>query len=253
MQQGVGTTRRGAPVQGVAIGLLMLESRFPRIPGDLGNAGTFPFPVLYKVVAGATPDAVVRRGAAGLREALVAGARELVATGARGIVCNCGFLAGFQQVLAQAAGVPVLASSLVQVPWVERLLPPGRRAGILTISAATLTPELLAAAGVDPGVAVVGTEGGREFSRAILDDRAEMDVAAARADLVDAARELARREPQLGAIVLECTNMSPFAGDLQRATGVPVATPYGLVCWFRSMLQPRDFLAPATGGIAGDG
>ena len=235
------TVRGGAPVQGAAIGFLMLETRFPRIPGDLGNAATFPFPVLYKVVEGASPDAVVRRGAKGLEDAFVAAARELVATGARGIVGNCGFLAHMQRALSDAAGVPVLSSPLMQLPWVEQLLVPGRHAGILTISASTLTPSLLRAAGVDPATPVAGTDGGAEFSRVILDDLETMDVAAARMDLLDAARRLVDRNPDIGAIVLECTNMSPFARDIQGAAGVPVATPYGFVCWFQSLIEPQRF------------
>ena len=55
----------GKAVYGASVGMLMLETRFPRIPGDIGNAGTWPFPVLYKVVRGASPDHVVRRGAEG--------------------------------------------------------------------------------------------------------------------------------------------------------------------------------------------
>ena len=235
------TVRGGGPVQGAAIGILMLETRFPRIPGDLGNAATFPFPVLYKVVEGASPDAVVRRGAAGLECSFVSAARELVAMGARGIVGNCGFLAHLQGALSGAAGVPVLSSPLMQLPWVERLLPPGRRAGILTISASSMTPSLLRAADVDPTTPVAGTDGGKEFSRVILDDLETMNVAAARIDLVETARHLVDQNPQIGAIVLECTNMSPFARDIRRATGVPVATPYGFVCWFHSLIEPQRF------------
>ena len=164
-----------------------------------------------------------------------------MATGARGIVGNCGFLAQFQTALSEAAGVPVLSSPLMQLPWVEQLLPPGRKAGILTISAGTLTPSLLQAAGVDPATPVAGTDSGQEFSRAILDDLETMDIEAARTDLIEAAGKLAEDHPEIGAIVLECTNMSPFARDIQRAAGVPVATPYGFVCWFQSMLEPRRF------------
>ena len=235
------TVRGGSPVQGAAVGILMLETQFPRIPGDLGNATTFPFPVMYKVVPGASPDAVVLRGAEGLEDSFILAARELVAAGARGIVGNCGFLAQFQESLAEAAGVPVLASPLMQVPWVAQLLPRGRSVGILTISARTLSPSVLRAAGVDPATPLEGTDAGTEFSRVILGNLDSMDVGAARRDLLAAADRLMERHPELGAIVMECTNMSPFAGDIQRATGIPVATPYGFVCWFQSLLEPRRF------------
>ena len=149
-----------------------------------------------------------------------------------------------QDALADAAGVPVLSSPLMQLPWVEQLLPPGRRAGILTISRRTLTPSLLAAAGVDADTPVAGTDVGREFSRVILGDLASMDLDAAREDVVLAAESLVSQHPELGAIVLECTNMSPYAADIRRRTRLPVATPYGFVCWFQAMLSPRRFPDP---------
>ena len=129
----------------------------------------------------------------------------------------------------------------MQVPWVERLLPRGRTVGILTVSARTLSPSMLRAAGVDPATPLEGTDAGAEFSRVILGDLDIMDVDAARRDLLAAADRLVEHHSDLGAIVMECTNMSPFAGDIQRATGIPVATPYGFVCWFQSMLEPRCF------------
>ena len=117
----------GKSLYGAAVGILMLDARFPRIPGDMGNALTWPFPVHYRVVRAASPDRVVRRGAEGLRDAFVDAARALVADGVDGITTNCGFLSLFQADLAAAVGVPVAASSLMQVDMVNRVLPPGRR------------------------------------------------------------------------------------------------------------------------------
>ncbi len=231
----------GKTVYGASVGILMLESRFPRIPGDTGNAGTWPFPVLYKVVRGATPDLVVRRGAAGLAEHFVDAARELVADGADGITTTCGFLTLFQDQLAAATGVPVATSSLMQVPLVQGLLPPGRRVGILTISKASLTPEHLKASGVPVDTPIAGTDEGREFSRAILDDEPTLDIDLARSDLIDAGKQLIGDFPDTGAIVLECTNMVPFAADLRQTLGLPIFSIYSFVTWFQAGLTPRIF------------
>ena len=92
----------GKSVYGAAVGILMLETRFPRIPGDMGNAATWDFPVLYRVVDGASPDRVVRRKAEGLLDAFVAAGREMVEDGADGITTNCGFLSLVQPELANA-------------------------------------------------------------------------------------------------------------------------------------------------------
>ena len=233
--------RGGKSVYGAAIGILMLEARFPRIPGDMGNARSWPFPVLYKVVRGASPDRVVRRSADGLRDRFVAAARELAADGADGITTNCGFLSLFQRELADAAGIPVAASSLMQVEMVNRLLPAGRKAGILTISASTLSERHLREANVPAATPVGTTEGGREFTRVILENEMEMDVEIARRDNVEAARELVSGHPAIGALVLECTNMTPFAPDIGQAVGLPVFSMVSFVNWFQSSLQPRVY------------
>lgn len=231
----------GKSVYGAAVGILMLDARFPRIPGDMGNAGTWPFPVLYKIIQGASPNRVVRERAKGLLDDFIDGARELVRIGADGITTNCGFLSLFQAELQEAVGVPVAASALMQVPLAQATLPQGRRVGILTISADTLTHDHLAAAGAPTDTPIQGTDGGREFSRVILNNESELDVELARLDLLDAGDALIRNHPDVGAIVLECTNMVPYAADLQRRLGVPVYSIFNLICWFQQGLTPRTF------------
>jgi Asp/Glu/hydantoin racemase len=237
----------GKALYGARVGILMLETRFPRIPGDMGNGLTWPFPVLYKVVPGATPDRVVRHKSQGLANAFLDAAAELVQLGADGITTTCGFLSLYQRDLAAHVGVPVAASSLMQVPLVERLLPPGKRVGVLTVSAASLTREHLIAAGVDPEIPVVGTDNGREFSRVMLDEKHTLDAAAAEADILDAGDALVAQHPDIGAIVLECTNMTPFARALSDHLLLPVYSIYSFVTWFQAGLAPRDFGPPGSG------
>lgn len=232
--------RGGKAVYGANVGMLLLETRFPRIPGDGGHAGTWPFPMLYRVVGGATPDRVVRdRG--GIVDAFAAAARELAAAGADGITTNCGFLVLYQDRLARECGIPVAASSLLQVPWVQRLLPPERRVGVLTVEASSLTPRHLECAGARPDTPVEGTEGGAEFTRVLLGDETELDVERAREDVVAAGLRLVERHRDVGAIVLECTNMPPYASEVSRATGLPVYDFFSFVCWFQAGLRPCAF------------
>jgi Asp/Glu/hydantoin racemase len=237
----------GKAVYGAPLGILMLEARFPRIPGDMGNALTWPFPVLYRVVKGASPDRVVLQGAAGLLPALLDAAAELVAIGAEAITTNCGFLSLFQQEIAAHVGVPVATSSLMQVPWVQAMLPPGKRVGVLTVSARSLTPRHLAAAGVPLDTPCVGTEDGVEFFRVlILGEKQDMDVGLAERDILDAGRRLMAAHPDVGAVVLECTNMPPYAAALRDALGVPVYDVYSLVTWLQAGVRPRDFRGVGT-------
>ena len=237
-----GIAKGGKALYGAPLGVLMLEARFPRIFGDMGNAGTWPFPVLYRVVSGASPEKVVLKGAAGMLPDFVAAAQELVRLGAEAITTNCGFLSLFQQELAAAVGVPVATSSLMQVPWVQATLPPGKRVGLVTVSAATLTPQHLQAVGVPADTPVTGTENGREFFRVLIKaEREEMDVDLAEQDVVEAAQRLVAEHPEVGAIVLECTNMPPYAAAVQAATGLPVYDIYSMITWFHAGLRPRDF------------
>ncbi|PYO02466.1 MAG: hypothetical protein DMD91_04070 [Candidatus Rokuibacteriota bacterium] len=216
---------------GFTVGILMLDTRFPRIPGDMGNAATFDFPVRYHRVSGADPDLVVRRGASGLLPEFIAGARALEREGVGAVTTNCGFLVKFQRELAGAVNVPVFTSSLLLVPLVHRMLPPRRRVGILTVNAGTLTPEHLEGAAISPDIpiAVAGLETEKEFTRVLLGDELELDVEAARAEHVKVARRLVGEHPDIGALVLECTNMPPYTADIQRATGRPVFDVVSLV------------------------
>ncbi len=229
----------GKAIYGARVGILMLDARFPRIPGDMGNAATWPFSVHYRIVRGASPDLVVRQGASGLLPHFIAAARELVEDGVDGITTNCGFLSLMQAELQEAVPVPVATSSLMQVGMVNALLPPGKRAGILTISGSTLTEAHLAAAQVPEGTPVGTTEGGQEFTRAILGNELTLDVDLARADNVAAAKALVAAHADIGAIVLECTNMVPYAADIRAATGLPVFSIESFVTWFQSGLAPR--------------
>jgi hypothetical protein len=239
----------GKAIYGAPLGILMLDARFPRIPGDMGNATTWPFPVLYRVVKGATPERVVLQGAAGLLPDFLDAAAELVTFGAEAITTNCGFLSLFQQELAAHVQVPVATSSLMQVPWVQATLPPNKRVGVLTVSASSLTPQHLSVAGVPAGTPIVGTEGGVEFFRVLIrGEKQDLDVALAARDILDAGRSLMRQHPDVGAIVLECTNMPPYAHALRQALGVPVYDIYSLITWLHAGIRPRDFGFPADLG-----
>jgi Asp/Glu/hydantoin racemase len=227
------------------LGIVMLDARFPRFPGDIGNPETWPFPVRFKVVPSATPDQIVRGDAQPFLEAFTQAGQDLVALGCTGITTSCGFLVPFQHALTAALGVPVASSALLQGPMVQQALPPNKRVGILTISAETLTPVHLEAAGLAPDTPVIGTGAASHFTTQILSNALHLDFAQARADNVHAAQRLVREAPDVGAIVLECTNMVPYAADIARATGRPVFSIYTYVMWVHAGLAPQRFRQPS--------
>ena len=236
----------GKSIYGAQIGLLMLDTDFPRVPGDVGNAETWPFPLLYRVVRGATARKAVDQRSPEALKAFIAAGKDLVADGAIGLTTSCGFLTLYQKELAAACGVPVAASSLLQVPMVDRLLPPGKRAGILTIDARRITPDHLSAAGIAPDTPLMGCENGVEFHVFTHRGDGRLDCALAERDILEAGAELVRRHPEVGAIVLECTNMPPYAAALSAYVGLPVYTIYSFLLWFQAGLAPRSFGLPGS-------
>ena len=232
----------GKNIYGYPIGILMLETKFPRIPGEIGNATTWDFPVLYKIVKKATPDVVVRKGAAGQLEAFIQGAQELEKEGVRAITTNCGFLALFQKEMASAVNIPVFTSSLMQVPLAYVMIKPSQKVGIITIHSKSLTQKHLSCVGADKIPQVIyGTEGEEEFSRVILDDEMELDVNKSRDELVRVSKRMLLEHPEVGAIVLECTNMPPYASAIQKEINLPIFDIYTLVIMVYHAVVKKEF------------
>ena len=214
-----------ATAPGGFLGIVMLDTRFPRPPGDIGAPGTFGVPVDFHVVRGIWPEKVVQ-SAAGLRAgrvvpSFVSVMRLLERRGARAITTSCGFLVLLQKELQASVKVPVITSSLMQLP---SLLAHEKQVGVLTISAASLGKEHLRAAGVPRerlgDVLIQGVNPKGEFATRILGNQQELDLAKAAQDVVDAAVSLIRRAPALRSVVLECTNMPPYSTGIEQATGL---------------------------------
>ena len=212
-------------VQPGFLGIVMLDTRFPRPLGDIGHPATFDPPTRRVTVERAWPGSVVQSAeslrAAQLEEGFVAVVKLLAREGAKAITTSCGFLVLLQEQLQAAVEVPVVTSSLLQLP---DLLARHGRVGVLTINAEALGPEHLLAAGVPPqqwgDVVVQGVDQDGEFVRAILGNLATMDFVRAQEDVVAAARALKVREPTLTHLVLECTNMPPYQAAIEQVTGM---------------------------------
>lgn len=194
------------------LGVLMLDTRFPRLPGDVGHPGSFAMPVCHRVVPGASAKRVVREGDPALLAPFVEAGRQLVRQGACALTTSCGFLVVMQQPLQQALPVPVWSSSLLALRELER-------PGVLTVDAAALGPVHLRAAGADPATPVEGLPAGGHLQRVLLEDLIELDPVRAQAEVLQAAHRLLARHPEVRTLLLECTNLAPYAGALSAATG----------------------------------
>jgi hypothetical protein len=214
-----------------ALGILVLDTRFPRVPGDVGNPATWPFPVRTKVVHEASPTRVVHGRADGLLDAFVVAGRALADEGAGAIITTCGFLALHQRALAARLPVPFAASSLLLLPLLACMLPAGQRPGVITIDAEALTAEHLRAVGADPTTPVTAVVRDGEFARTFLGNRTTLDGAVAKREVLDAGARLVADHPDVGAIVLECANMPPYAAALRARLGLPVYDMVDLGRW----------------------
>ena len=208
---------------GELIGILMLDTKFPRIYGDIGNALTFSFPVKYKKVVGATSQRVVKEADSSLIQPFIEAAKELKEEGISAITTSCGFLAVFQEYLAEAVNVPVFSSSLLQVPMVYRMLKKGQKVGIMTASKPHLTQLHFKGAGASHiPMVVYGMEKEEEFPAVFLNQKETLDVSKAENEIVKVAQTMVKENPDIGAIVFECTNMPPFKKAVQNAVQLPV-------------------------------
>lgn len=221
------------------LGILMLDTAFQRPPGDVGHPASWDCAVSYKVVGGATATKIVHQDASGLIPAFVEAAKDLVAEGASAIITSCGFMARYQDQLAAQIAVPFGASSLMQLPILQRTLGAGRKAGVLTYDAQSLGVSALVAVGADPATPIYGMPRDGAF-HAVIEGGQPYDRLAMEAEIHAAARRMLSDHPEVGAILLECTNMPPFSYGLRQAFGLPVQDILTLGHWLYLTTSPRQ-------------
>ena len=219
------TLTGGYPVYGQDVGIIMLDCAFPRPPGDIGNARSFPFPVRYEILEGIPAAHLTRQEEPAAVAALIAAAQRLERAGARVILTSCGLFLRYQARLAAAVTVPVATSSVLFLPFLTGLLPPERKVGILTADASALSPALSQAGWSESGrVVIAGMEGCPVFRRTILEPGPplELDPSRLQAEVIGVADLLLKQEPKVAALLLECTNLPPYSQTLREALGLPV-------------------------------
>jgi Asp/Glu/hydantoin racemase len=241
-ESGVIRQRVGQMVGGHAVGIIVLNVGYPLIPGNVANATTFPFPVRYRVVDGADIPSLLA-GDRSLLEPSLAAARELEKDGCHAIVGACGYFAKFQREMAAGLGVPAYMSSLLQAPMILSGLKPGEALGVVCASAPALDSATLASVGIpaDAAIRVSGLQDAPAFRASILEGQGWIDNDAVRDEVVATATSLVAEHPEIRALLLECSDMPPYAAAVQRATGVPVWDFTTLIGWIQAGVVRRPF------------
>ncbi len=214
----------GTNLSGIPIGILCLETYYGRPPGHIRNASTFQFPVMYRIVKGATAKRVVKQADPELLEPFIEAAQELEQEGVMAITGSCGFLALFQDKLADAVNIPVFTSSLIQIPLVHSMLRKNQLVGILTASKSTLTESHLNAVGAGAvPVCLAGMDEQPEFCEVVIEARrSDLDLDRLGEEVLAVVDRMAEIHPEMGALVIECTDLPPFAHLIQQKIDIPV-------------------------------
>ena len=233
--------QKGQNIAGFPIGILYIDDvYYPMVPGNVVNGWTYKYPVRLKAVPGLTIERLFAADP-GIGSDLILAGRDLEKEGIRAITAACGFFGNFQKEMAAAMHVPVAMSSLIQIPWIRALLGPDRKIGVLTADASSLTDHLLASCGASrDGLIIRDLRHAPHFS-CILEGRGEFDNAEVRREVTAAAADLIASDPAVGAILLECSDMPPYASDVQRVTGLPVFDFITMINWLEQSVAQKPY------------
>lgn len=224
---------------GYEIGLLLINLMETHVPGDTAHVGTYPYPVLMKVVE-AADVAQVAQGDRSIEAEIVAAAQELERMGVKAISSNCGFLLHYQDAVRDAVSVPVYMSSLLQLPMIARSIGSDQKIAILTAFKERLTSDVLNLAGLSEDVETVTSsiEATSEFRNMAHED---LDTDAFGTRLEEAARKMFDESGNVGALLLECALFPPYAARLQKVLGVPVYDFVSLIDFARQVTHRRSY------------
>jgi len=231
----------GQAIAGKAIGILVLDLWYPYLPGNVANASTYDFPVHYKILPGTSIPQILGHDRS-LLDLIISGGRELEKGGVRAIVGACGYFGYYQKEAAAALDVPVFLSSLLQIPIVKRALKPNQKVGVLCADSEALSLDVLEANGIDDlsSVVIAGAQDLPEFQN-ILRCTGHFNPARLEKELVGLSKKLVAENQDVGAILLECSDMPPFAWSIQNATGLPVFDFTTLINWVYNAIVRRPF------------
>ena len=208
---------------GEAIGILLIENYVPFIPGDVANATTYDYPVRFQRIKGVTHRHLFSHDLS-VKGKVLEAALELKKEGVRAITGDCGFLALFQEEIKETVGLPVFLSSLLQLAFIEKIIPSKSKIGIITANAPALTDSILEAidAPQRSGLAIYGLENAEEFKKAVFDESGSLDTDIIESEVVEVAKTIVKENPEAGVLLLECSLLPPYAAAVSRETGLPV-------------------------------
>lgn len=236
--------KKGQNIAGYPIGIIYIEDVFyPLMPGNVVNASTYPFPVRMIPVKNINCDELFACDGK-VQAAIEEACRTLMKEGVRAISGACGFFGNYQKDMAKMFEVPVALSSLMQVPWVLSILKPDQKLAILTADEKSITRRLLDNCGITEEMEkrlVIKDLASTDNFSCVIKNWGEWDNDQARADVVGKAIEAVTENDDIAAILLECSDMPPYAAAIQKEVGLPVFDFITLIRWLHSSVAQRPY------------
>lgn len=201
-------------------GFLQLEA----MPGNSTNPDSYPFPVKLVEVEGANADTVILHPSRVVLARMIELVKQLEREGVRAVTTSCGFNAVFQKELAEAADIPVFTSSLLQVPFAQAIVGRQHSVGIITANRASLTETHLRACGItaDMNFYVRGLEECPQWRKLFERPDEPFDMEAVAQEIMGVVEAGIAAHPDTGIILLECTDLPPYAQAIRERFGLPV-------------------------------
>jgi hypothetical protein len=239
----------GRNVSGVTIGLIQFRANLAMMPGNMGNATTFDFPMLYREMnADNVLDVMSDPPSQNFLEGALEAARWLELQGVRAIMGNCGFWGNYQKVVKEKINTPFFSSSLIQLPQMVASMPGNKKIGVLTANGPLLQKVSaiencgLSAEDKANRIVIEGCENDKAFATALACDGTPYNPQAIEKDILAATKRLLKKDKDLGAILLECTELSPHAVAVQNLVHMPVWDYTSLTKWIYSGCVRRPFV-----------
>lgn len=232
---------RRRPVHGATIGIIVLDTGFERLPGDIANALTWRFPVQYHVVTGVRPQDVIEGNPEKALPAFYGAIDRLTELGVDGIATSCGFLAMVHPQLRAYSNVPMASSSLMQIPLVLQALPAGKTVGVIVSDRKSMTDQHFLNVGAPLGLPLGELAFDGPIRANMRNNAASVSYAMQERDVLDTVEQMLAETPSIGALVSECANLPPYSRAIQQAFGLPVYDVVSMVEWLHAGLRPRGF------------
>ncbi|MCR5101037.1 MAG: aspartate/glutamate racemase family protein [Butyrivibrio sp.] len=237
--------RKGQNISGFPIGIIYIDDvYYPMIPGNIVNGYTFDFPTRLMPVEGLDCPNLFNT-TEGVEQKVYEACKKLETEGVRAISSACGFFGNYQSQMSEKLDIPVALSSLVQLPWIASLLKKSQKIGVLTAQKESFTDALLDSCGVSDDIKkrlIVKDLGHEKEFSCIIEGRGEFDNAIVKTEVVSKALEIIEDAPETGAILLECSDMPPYAYAVQAATGLPVFDFTTLIRWLNNAVTQRPYI-----------